>query len=114
MYRYVEKNMLILDDTTFRFDFSIRQMEVLDDLTFILLAIPNQSSEIRNVYGYKHSNRIWQVEDLSIRYPNRKNLPFEKINILNGDHLIGLDFYGRRYQINAMTGMVISQISSTK
>lgn len=78
MYRYVEKNMLILDDTTFRFDFSIRQMEVLDDLTFILLAIPNQSSEIRNVYGYKHSNRIWQVEDLSIRYPNRKNLPFEK------------------------------------
>ena len=113
MIRQHDGNILTISDVSFEMPFTIRQIIEEDNLTFVLLAIPNSVKETRNVYGFCDTEKIWQVESLNNKYPDRKNLPFEDIR-LSGDGLLGRDFYGRQYLIDLMTGTIIGQVSSVK
>ena len=93
--------------------YSIRQVIEEEDLTFVLLSVPGSDADTRNVYGFRDTEEIWQVESLNDQYPNRKNLPFEDIRLVD-DGRLGRDFYGRQYLIDVMTGKIIRQFPSVK
>ena len=113
MTRQYDRETLILGDRKFEMPFEIRQLIEADLLTFVLLSVPGSSDEVRNVYGYRGTEEIWQVESLNEKYPGRKNLPFESIR-LTEDGLLGSDFYGRRYLIEPETGTIVAQLSSAR
>ena len=113
MIRQHDGHTLTIGSASFEMPYGIRQVIEEGNLTFVLLAIPNSDMEIRNVYGFCGTEKIWQVESLTDKYPERKNLPFEAIRLV-GDGLLGKDFYGRQYLIDLMTGTIIKQIPSVK
>ena len=113
MIRQHDGNLLTIDGVCFEMPFGIRQVIGEDNLTFVLLAIPASEQEIRNVYGFRDAEQIWQVDSLNDQYPDRKNLPFEEIRRVE-EGLLGRDFYGRQYLIDPMTGSIIRQIQSVK
>ena len=113
MNRQLEGNILTIGDASFEMPFNIRKVIEEGSLTFVLLSIPDSEKETRNVYGFCDGKKIWQVESLNDKYPDRKNLPFEDIRQAEGG-LLGRDFYGRQYLIDSMTGKIIQQLSSVK
>ena len=113
MNRQHDGNILTIGGSSFEMPFGIRQVIEDGNKTFVLLSVPGSDKEIRNVYGFCDEEQIWQVESLTDKYPERKNLPFEAIRLV-GDGLLGKDFYGRQYLIDLMTGTIIKQIPSVK
>ncbi len=113
MIRQHDGHTLTIGGVSFEMPCSIRQVIEEEDLTFVLLSVPGSEAETRNVYGFRDTEEIWQVESLNDQYPNRKNLPFEEIRRV-GDGLLGRDFYGRQYLIDIMTGKIIRQLPSVK
>jgi uncharacterized protein Usg len=73
----------------------------------VLLAIPFNKTEINNIYCLDaQAKLVWQSEDLSVRYPELKNLlPYEQMGIKD-DIIFASDFYGRNYQINVNNGKI--------
>lgn len=62
--------------------------------------------EINNIYCLDaQANLVWQSEDLSILYPELKNLPYEQMGIKD-DAVFASDFYGRSYKINVNSGKI--------
>ncbi|GFI05180.1 hypothetical protein IMSAGC005_04034 [Lachnospiraceae bacterium] len=106
MYQYREKHIEI-NNNGYDFEFDIRAVAQHKEKYIILLEIPFNRTEINNIYCLDaQANLVWQSEDLSIRYPELKNiLPYEQMGI-SGDIIFASDFYGRNYKINADSGKI--------
>ena len=113
MIRQHDGNLLTIGGASYEMPFRIRQVIEEGNMTFVLLSVPAGDQETRNVYGFCGTEKIWRVESLEDKYPDRKNLPFEDIR-LAGEGLLGRDFYGRQYLIDLMTGTIIGQAPSVK
>lgn len=106
MYQY-EKNHIEINNNSYDFEFDIRAVIEHKEKYVVLLAIPFNKTEINNIYCLDgQAKLIWQSEDLSVRYPELKNLlPYEQMGIKD-DIIFASDFYGRNYQINVNTGKI--------
>ena len=82
MYQY-EKNHIEINNNSYSFEFDIRAVIEYKENYIVLLAIPFNKTEINNIYCLDAKARlIWQVEDLSVRYPElKKPLPYEQMGI---------------------------------
>ncbi len=106
MYFY-EKNHIEINNSNYDFDFDIRTVIQYKETYVVLLAIPFNRTEINNIYCIDEDAKlVWQAEDLSIRYPELKNLlPYEQMGIKD-DIIFASDFYGRSYKINVNNGKI--------
>ena len=106
MYQY-EKNHIEINNNSYSFEFDIRAVIEYKENYIVLLAIPFNKTEINNIYCLDAKERlIWQVEDLSVRYPElKKPLPYEQMGIKD-DIIFASDFYGRNYQIKVNSGKI--------
>ena len=96
MYQY-EKNHIEINNNSYSFEFDIRAVIEYKENYIVLLAIPFNKTEINNIYCLDAKARlIWQVEDLSVRYPELKK----------DDIIFASDFYGRNYQIKVNSGKI--------
>ena len=105
--------ILTIGDQTVEMPYRVRKVIEQEPLMFVLLAVPNDVNDTRNVYGYRGAEEVWQVQGLDEIYPDRKNLPFEDIR-LTEEGLAGADFYGRRYLIDPQTGRIVKQLQAGK
>ena len=94
-------------NNSYSFEFDIRAVIEYKENYIVLLAIPFNKTEINNIYCLDAKARlIWQVEDLSVRYPElKKPLPYEQMGIKD-DIIFASDFYGRNYQIKVNSGKI--------
>ena len=106
MYQY-EKNHIEINNNSYDFEFDIRAVIEHKEKYVVLLAIPFNKTEINNIYCLDgQAKLIWQSEDISVRYPELKNLlPYEQMGIKD-DIIFASDFYGRNYQISVNTGKI--------
>ena len=106
MYQY-EKNYIEINNGSYDFEFNIRIVIQYKENYVVLLAIPFNQTEINNIYCLDSDAKlVWQVEDLSARYPELKTLlPYEQMEIKD-DIIFASDFYGRNYQINVNNGKI--------
>lgn len=106
MYQY-EKNHIEINNNCYEFQFNIRAVIEFKKKYMVLLAIPFNQTEINNIYCLDDQAKlVWRAEDLSLRYPELKNLlPYEQMGIQD-DIIFASDFYGRNYQINVNNGKV--------
>ena len=106
MYQY-EKNHIEINNNSYDFEFDIRAVIEHKEKYVVLLAIPFNKTEINNIQCLDgQAKLIWQSEDISVRYPELKNLlPYEQMGIKD-DIIFASDFYGRNYQINVNTGKI--------
>ncbi len=102
-----EKNHIEINSNSYDFEFDIRVVIEHKEKYIVLLAIPFNKAEINNIYCLdEQAKLVWQSEDLSIRYPELKNLlPYEQMGIKD-DIIFATDFYGRNYQINVNNGKI--------
>lgn len=101
-----DNDFLVIDKQKIRFSNNIRSIEELDDRIIVLLSIPQKDDEIDNIYAVSYEgNILWQVQSLKILFPDQLNLPYEQI-VIDGDEIRATDFYGRRYFINARSGLI--------
>ena len=82
MYQY-EKNHIEINNSSYDFEFDIRTVIQYKETYVVLLAIPFNITKINNIYCLDaQAKLVWQSEDLSVRYPELKNLlPYEQIGI---------------------------------
>lgn len=106
MYQY-EKNHIEINNNSYDFEFDIHAVIEYKGNYIVLLAIPFNKTEINNIYCLDDQAKlVWQSEDLSVRYPELKNLlPYEQMGIKD-DIIFTTDFYGRNYQINVNNGKI--------
>lgn len=102
----IDGDILEVNGVSISFNYSIRDTKVIDEDIIVLLKIPYNDTQIDNIYCVDNYGCIkWQVESLSILYPNQNNLPYEQMNY-NGKDLTATDFYGRKYYINIADGKI--------
>ena len=107
----IDKNLLILNGKTIKFDHNIRQFKTIsDNEVFVLLSIPGNDDTLDNIYCYFSNGIIkWQVQPLKDVFPELKQVfPFEQMSIIDGK-ISATDFYGRRFMINPEDGTIISK-----
>lgn len=106
MYQY-EKNHIEINNNGYNFGFDIRAVIEYKKNYIVLLAIPFNKIEINNIYCLDNQAKlVWQSEDLSVRYPELKNLlPYEQMGIKD-DIIFASDFYGRNYKLNVNNGKI--------
>lgn len=102
-----EKNHIEINNNSYDFEFDIRDVIEYKESYIVLLAIPFNKIEINNIYCLNNQAKlVWQSEDLSVRYPELKNLlPYEQMGIKD-DIIFASDFYGRNYKINVNNGKI--------
>ena len=80
MYIY-KSSYILINGKSYHFKNKIREVIKYKDTYIVLLEIPYDSNEINNIYCLdKKANIKWQSEDLSKKYPEKDNLPYEDIN----------------------------------
>ena len=106
MYQY-KKNHIEINNNSYDFEFDIRAVIEYKENYVVLLAIPFNKTEINNIYCLdSQAELVWQSEDLSVRYPELKNLlPYEQMGIKD-DTIFASDFYGRNYKISFNNGKI--------
>lgn len=106
MYKY-ENNCIEINNKIYEFKFDIRTVLEYKCNYIVLISIPFNISEINNIYCLdSQAKMVWQVEDLTLAYPDLKNiLPYEQMGIKE-DYIYASDFYGRCYKININNGKV--------
>lgn len=106
MYQY-EDNHIRINNNNYDFKFNIRTVIEYKGTYIVLLEIPFDKVVINNIFCLdEHAKLLWQSEDLSVRYPDIKNLlPYEQMGIKD-DIIYATDFYGRNYKINVNNGKV--------
>jgi hypothetical protein len=66
----INKNVLVLNGKTIKFDHNIRQFKTIGDDVVVLLAIPNNDNTLDNIYCYSSSGIIkWQVQSIKEAFP---------------------------------------------
>mgnify|MGYP003299985060 FL=1 len=107
MYQYKD-NQIEINNTKFKFKFDIRDVIQYENKYIILLAIPFNQIVINNIYCLdEDAKMVWQSEDLSVLYPNMKNiLPYEQMGIKD-NFIFASDFVGRNYKINVNDGKIV-------
>lgn len=99
-------NILFINKQKVVFSNNIRNIEKLDDIIIVLLSIPQKDEAIDNIYAVSYEgNMLWQVQSLKILFPYQINLPYEQM-VIDGDEIRATDFYGRRYFIDARSGLI--------
>ena len=106
MYQYDKKHIEI-NNNGYDFKYDIRTVVQYKEYFIVLLGIPFNIAEINNIYCLDaQANLVWQSEDLTVLYPELKNvLPYEQMGIKD-DAIFASDFYGRNYKINANNGKI--------
>ncbi len=106
MYKY-ENNCIEINNKIYEFKFDIRTVLEYKCNYIVLISIPFNISEINNIYCLdSQAKMVWQVEDLTLAYPDLKNiLPYEQMEIKD-DYILASDFYGRNFKINLANGKI--------
>lgn len=105
-----EKNKAEFSGNVITFAYEIEQVLSFEDTFIVLLAIPEDSDEINNIYCLDQNGRkLWQAEDLNVWRKGMLNLPYEVMEIKD-EELYAADFYGRHYKINPKNGKILECI----
>lgn len=106
MYIY-KSSYILINGKSYHFKNKIREVIKYKDTYIVLLEIPYDSDEINNIYCLdKKANIKWQSEDLSKKYPEKDNLPYDGME-LEENIIYANDFFGRDYSIDAENGKIL-------
>ncbi len=106
MYNY-DLSDIHINGNNHHFDHNIREVIKYKDTYIVLLEIPFSSDEINNIFCLdENANIKWQSEDLSKKYPKRRNLSYEGME-LEENIIYANDFLGRDYCIDAENGKIL-------
>lgn len=93
-----------------KFEFSIKQNIMYNNMMIVLLFIPSEIVYNRNVFALSETGQIiWQIEKLEQSY-FQGHCPFNEV-IVDGLNLIIFNWCDHRFNINPQNGEVISSVS---
>lgn len=100
----MKKDEIEIGNKLVKFNYDIKETIDNGNKVFILLEIPYSDNELNNIYCYnKNGLEVWRVNTEFDRYNINNRLPYEMMRIIEGK-LYASDFYGRRFQIDFITG----------
>lgn len=101
-----EKDVLYVGEKSRKFPHDILDVAEYGEKLIVLLEIPYESDDINNIYCIdKEANICWQSENLEKLYPERSNLPYERIRVRDSV-VYATDFAGRCYHISPEDGKI--------
>lgn len=105
----VNNNNLMINNHSVDFPYPIRDVKKLGEKVIVLLAIPFNENTVDNLYAVsEYGEIVWQSQCLKDVYPEERLLPYEQM-VISNQEIRAIDFYGRRYYINAANGKIIKR-----
>lgn len=83
-------------------NYNIRKTIKFDNFSIILLSIPNNSTELYNLYKVTNDGTIiWKIsENESLGKKIKNPLPFENMEKIDENQVLVSDFYGRNFTVD--------------
>lgn len=104
----VDGKLLKSGNKTIEFSHEIRDMQVRNELIYVLLGIPFNEDVTDNLYAFNMDLELkWQSQKLREMYPHMRLIyPYEYMT-LTDECIIAGDFYARRQFIDYSNGKII-------